>query len=264
MSSSAAGATAAGTHTLHSVGFKYSKSANCSRLNTLRTYTGSGATDIRLRPWQDGLLRRDTLNMTSPTLTQIRHWVFDMDGTLTVGVHDFPAIRRHLEIPEGADILHHLETLPAAERDARHAWLLEHERELAMRSTAATGAIELIQTLGERGCRLGILTRNAKALAHITLEAIGLADCFAPDDVLGRDEAPPKPHPGGLDHFIRRWNVTPAALVMVGDSHIDMACGRAAGAQTVLVNAPQARETRDADWHLADCRALAKRLVNGS
>ncbi|MGM8851790.1 HAD family hydrolase [Salinicola halophyticus] len=198
------------------------------------------------------------------TLDTLTHWVFDMDGTLTVGVHDFPAIRRHLEIPDGADILHHLETLPAAERDAKHAWLLEHERELAMRSTAAPGAIELVQALVERGCRLGILTRNAKELAHITLEAIGLDDCFAPDDVLGRDEAPPKPHPGGLERFIQRWKVAPSDLVMVGDSQLDMACGRAAGARTVLVNVSDNRWPALTDWHLADCRALAKRLVNDS
>ncbi|MGM8930501.1 HAD family hydrolase [Salinicola halophyticus] len=198
------------------------------------------------------------------TLATLTHWVFDMDGTLTVGVHDFPAIRRHLEIPDGADILHHLETLPVAERDAKHAWLLEHERELATRSTAATGAIELVQALGERGCRLGILTRNAKELAHITLEAIGLDDCFAPDDVLGRDEAPPKPHPGGLEHFSRRWNVAAPELVMVGDSPIDLECGRAAGTRTVLVNVSDNRWPALTDWHLADCRALAKRLVNDS
>ncbi|WP_245392575.1 HAD family hydrolase [Salinicola halimionae] len=194
------------------------------------------------------------------TLKTLTHWVFDMDGTLTVGVHDFPAIRRHLDIPDGADILHHLETLPTTERDAKHAWLLEHERELAMRSTAATGAIELVQSLCQRGCRLGILTRNAKELAHITLEAIGLDDCFAPDDVLGRDEAPPKPHPGGLDHFIQRWQIAPSEVVMVGDSQLDMACGQAAGTLTVLINAPDAGEMAGADWRLEDCRALARKL----
>ena len=29
-------------------------------------------------------------------LKDIRHWVFDMDGTLTVAVHDFAEIRRAL------------------------------------------------------------------------------------------------------------------------------------------------------------------------
>lgn len=200
--------------------------------------------------------------MTHQELKSIRHWVFDMDGTLTVGVHDFPAIRRELEIPDSADILHHLETLPAAEREAKHAWLLEHERELALRSTSATGAIELVLALHRRGCRLGILTRNAKELAHLTLAAIGLDTCFEDDDVLGRDEAPPKPHPGGLDHFIGKWQVAPTHVVMVGDSHLDMTCGRAAGTRTVLVNVPPLPDMTDVDCRFDDCQALARRIAD--
>lgn len=55
-------------------------------------------------------------------LADIRHWVFDMDGTLTRAVHDFPAIRRALDIPEQDDILLHLAALPEAEAAAKHAW----------------------------------------------------------------------------------------------------------------------------------------------
>ncbi|KPW40478.1 hypothetical protein ALO66_05453, partial [Pseudomonas coronafaciens pv. atropurpurea] len=57
------------------------------------------------------------------TLDGIRHWVFDMDGTLTVPVHDFAAIKRELDIPQDHDILGHLAALPAEESAAKHAWL---------------------------------------------------------------------------------------------------------------------------------------------
>jgi phosphoglycolate phosphatase-like HAD superfamily hydrolase len=113
------------------------------------------------------------------TLAAIDHWVFDMDGTLTVAAHDFAAIRRALAIPAEDDILQHLAALPAEEGAAKHAWLLEHERELALASRAAPGAVALVRALKARGCRLGILTRNARELAFVTLEAIGIADCFA-------------------------------------------------------------------------------------
>ena len=33
------------------------------------------------------------------SLAEVRHWVFDMDGTLTVAVHDFAAIRVALGDP---------------------------------------------------------------------------------------------------------------------------------------------------------------------
>lgn len=125
------------------------------------------------------------------SLKDVKHWVFDMDGTLTVAVHDFVAIRVALDIPPQDDILTHLAALPADEAAAKHAWLLDHERELALGSVAAPGAVELVRDLAGRGYRLGILTRNARELAHVTLQAIGLADCFAVQDVLGRDDAPP-------------------------------------------------------------------------
>lgn len=127
------------------------------------------------------------------SLGDIRHWVFDMDGTLTVAVHDFAAIREALDIPSEHDILTHLAALPAAEAAAKHAWLLEHERDLAIASKAADGAVELVRELARRDCRLAILTRNARELAHVTLEAIGLADCFPVEHILGRDEAAPSP-----------------------------------------------------------------------
>ena len=49
------------------------------------------------------------------SLADVRHWVFDMDGTLTVAVHDFAAIRVALAIPAEDDILTHLAALPADE-----------------------------------------------------------------------------------------------------------------------------------------------------
>ncbi|WP_449431070.1 HAD family hydrolase [Pseudomonas putida] len=189
-------------------------------------------------------------------LGQVRNWVFDMDGTLTVAVHDFAAIREALEIPAEHDILTHLAALPAEQAAAKHAWLLEHERDLAIASTAAIGAVELVRELAERGCRLGILTRNARELAHVTLEAIGLADCFAVEHILGRDEAAPKPSPDGLLKIAQAWGVAPNELVMVGDYRFDLDCGRAAGARTVLVNLPDNPWPQLTDWHAADCRAL--------
>jgi HAD superfamily hydrolase (TIGR01509 family) len=139
--------------------------------------------------------------------------------------------------------------------------LLEHERDLALGSRPAPGAVELVRELAGRGYRLGILTRNARELAHVTLEAIGLADCFAAEDVLGRDEAPPKPHPGGLLKLAHAWDVAPSELVMVGDYRFDLDCGRAAGARTVLVNLPDNPWPELTDWHAQDCVALRQMLL---
>lgn len=193
-------------------------------------------------------------------LREARYWVFDMDGTLTLAVHDFPAIKRALGIPEEDDILHHLAALPADEAAAKHAWLLEHERELAVASRPAPGAIELVRELSERGCQLGILTRNAHELALLTLQAIGLDGCFARADILGRDEAPPKPHPGGLLHLAQRWAVAAQELVMVGDYRFDLECAQAAGARGVLVNLPDNPWPELTELHAQDCAQLLAQL----
>jgi HAD superfamily hydrolase (TIGR01509 family) len=189
-------------------------------------------------------------------LTDIRHWVFDMDGTLTIAAHDFGAIRAELGIPAEDDILGHLAALPAEEAAAKHAWLLAHERDVAIASRPAPGAVALVRTLAERGHRLGILTRNARELAHITLAAIGIDDCFAPEHILGRDEAAFKPDPEGLLKLATAWRVQPANMVMVGDYRFDLAAGRAAGTRTVLVNLPENPWPELTDWHAVDCEAL--------
>lgn len=194
------------------------------------------------------------------TLSSARHWVFDMDGTLTIAVHDFLAIKRALEIPLEDDILHHLAALPAEEAASKRAWLLEHERELALAAEPAPGALELLHELRDRGCQLGVLTRNAHELALITLQAVGMGDCFASEDILGRDEAPPKPDPAGLLYLADRWQVEPQALVMVGDFHFDLACAKTAGARSVLVNLPENLWPELTDLHARDCRELRQML----
>ena len=186
-------------------------------------------------------------------LAAIRHWVFDMDGTLTVAVHDFQRIKRELAIPADEDILTHLAALPAEEAAAKHAWLLAHERALAGEAQAAPGAVPLIRALHAAGCRLGVLTRNARELAQVTLQAIGIGDVFVLDDIIGRDDAEPKPSPAGLRYFVERWQVDPARVVMVGDYRFDLECGRAAGTRTMLVNTPDNPWPGMACWHLADC-----------
>ncbi|MBB4127256.1 HAD superfamily hydrolase (TIGR01509 family) [Xanthomonas translucens] len=197
------------------------------------------------------------LNAAAPgaRLRQVRHWVFDMDGTLTRAVHDFALIRRELQIPPQADILQHLAALPAHEGAAKHAWLLEHERALALEAVAAPGAPALLHALHAAGCRLAVLTRNAQELARVTLREIGVEHLFEEVSILGRDEAPPKPHPGGLQQLAARWGVAPHSLAMLGDHEYDLQCGRHAGATTVLLHADNPWPAL-ADLHFADCAEL--------
>ena len=162
-----------------------------------------------------------------------RHWVFDMDGTLTVAAHDFDAIRAELGLPPGP-ILESLDAMPADEAARLHARLEVIEEGIAQRAKPQPGAASLLDHLHGAGARLGVVTRNKRRLAHITLAAAGLGAFFDPQDVLGRDEAPHKPSPAGIQLLLGSWEASPTDAVMVGDYLFDLQAGRAAGTATVL------------------------------
>jgi len=170
-----------------------------------------------------------------------RYWIFDLDGTLTVPVHDFEFIRRELDIPVSADILGHLDALSNAEAEKRYSRLQEIEWELACHAVPAQGAVEAIAGLHQSGAILGILTRNDKAIALKTLETIGMMPFFSESNVLGRREAPPKPDPAGIHLLLSGWKAEPSEAVMVGDYLFDLQAGRTAGTATVHVWRPDGK-----------------------
>lgn len=190
---------------------------------------------------------------------RIRGWIFDLDGTLTVAQHDFPAIRRELGVPADADILAYLGTLPIAERQRLNQQLDAIELRLAREVAPAPGAAELIRELHQRQVRLGILTRNLREVALASLDRIGVLDCFAQQDILGRDDALPKPAPDGIHRLLADWQLHQTEAVMVGDFRFDLEAGRAAGCHTCLV-LPENVWPELTDVHVADCTALLELL----
>ena len=125
-------------------------------------------------------------------------WIFDLDGTLTVPVHDFVAIKNELGLDPNSDILSSLAALSESERAAKNQVLMEIEVDLAKNAEAAVGGERLLNALQQRNCTLGILTRNAMECVWLSLRAIGLQGYFSPHSIIGRDEAKPKPDPDGI------------------------------------------------------------------
>jgi len=156
-----------------------------------------------------------------------------MDGTLTESLHDFPAISRTLGLPPNEPILEALATLPPDELAQKQKQLTDIEIEIAHQATPQPGAADLLSSLKADGKRIGILTRNTKAIAHITLQACGLDHFFHPDDILGRSCCPPKPKPDGILQLLTRWSLTPATAVMTGDHKFDLLTAKNAGAAAV-------------------------------
>ncbi|MBL8896078.1 MAG: HAD family hydrolase [Planctomycetes bacterium] len=166
-------------------------------------------------------------------LLELRFWIFDLDGTLTVPTHDFDELRAELELPAGRGILEALSELPAEIAAERHQRLVLWERRHAERARPQPGAAELLAELARRGARRGILTRNTHANACLTLEACGIAAFFAPSEVLGREAAAAKPSPDGVNHLLRRWEAPPREALIAGDYLFDLQAGRAAGIRTL-------------------------------
>ncbi len=162
-----------------------------------------------------------------------RAWIFDLDGTLTVPMHDFAGFKRSVGLPVELDILAGIARRPEAERAALFAAVKDWEQSLIDRARPAPGAEALLASLSGP---VGVVTRNTREGALHTLEVIGLLRWFRPEDVLGRGCAAPKPSPDALLRLLHCWGVPPGEAVMVGDYVDDLRAGRAAGTATVWVD----------------------------
>lgn len=177
--------------------------------------------------------------------------LFDLDGTLVRTFIDFPAMRRAiqecardryqatgtvLQNSDSLDIIRQtLQALPPQLRDeARHdlyAILEEHEEIGCAQPEAISGATELLRELRERGCGIGIVTRNARRIAATLCQRVAIdADVI----VAREDTLSYKPDPEPLRVACARLRVDPKHTAMVGDLWADVAAGKAAGCAATI------------------------------
>ncbi len=165
-----------------------------------------------------------------------QHWIFDMDGTLTVGVHDFVMMRRELGMADDAPILETLANMPADEAAPLWDKVNEFEHHFASLAKPMPGALELLQNLQSRGVKMGIITRNLHTVAQQTLRTCGLEEFFLEPYILDRDSCTPKPSPAGLEYLMQAWQAQQQDTVMVGDFLYDLQAGKAAGVATIHID----------------------------
>ena len=171
------------------------------------------------------------------------HWIFDLDGTLTVSAHDFEHIRDELGLAPETPILEALRAMPEDEAAPLWEQLNELEFYYAGKASVMQGAAELLQRLHDDGRQLAILTRNTMPVVQQTLEACRLAHFFPVEHILDRDACIPKPSPDGVRRLLEFWHADPDDSVMVGDFLYDLEAGKGAGVLTVHVDTRGA-----ADW----------------
>ena len=166
-------------------------------------------------------------------LKEKKYWLFDMDGTLTHAMHDFDAMRATLDLPVGVPILEALAAMEPTLAAQKHRELDAMELRMAADATAQPGSTELLQHLKKNDASLGIVTRNGREIADVTLRACGLDSFFDAESIISRDCCTAKPDPAGVHLLLSRWQADASHAIMVGDYVFDLQAGHSAGTTTV-------------------------------
>ena len=81
---------------------------------------------------------------------------------------------------------------------------------------------------------MGIFTGKGTTSTIISLKAIGIYYLF--DLIItGDDVAEHKPSPEGIEIFLKKFNLNPQKVLMVGDAHVDVLSARNAGVHVASV-----------------------------
>jgi len=176
------------------------------------------------------------INTEKIDLSKKTAWIFDMDGTLTLPIHDFEYIKQVLGVPENKDIIGYMQSLTGEQYSDACQKLVHIELDLAAKAQPAPGLYQLLEALQKKEVFMGILTRNEQDIAIKTLEQIQIRQYFNGDAIIGRNDAVPKPDPDGINQLLKLWKKSPEEAVMVGDYIYDLETGNNAGTNTILIN----------------------------
>lgn len=179
--------------------------------------------------------------------------IFDLDGTLTVPMLDFDAIRAEIGLPPGP-ILESLAGLADGPRAQALKVLERHERAAAEHAILHNGAAATLHTIRERRYPIAVLTRNARRWTELVIARHSLTV----DALRTRDDGVIKPSPEPIHALCRETQCDPSASWMVGDHLFDLQSGRSAGCRTVLMigDRPPPEYANQADHLITDLAEL--------
>lgn len=182
--------------------------------------------------------------------------LFDMDGTLTQPMLDFPLIKQQMGIGQRPI----LEALAEMNEDARqNALKILHgyEDNAAANSTLNPGCHELLSLLASHNIARAIITRNSIKSTRTVLALHQLQFQV----LITRENGKYKPDPSPLLEACRQLSVDCAKTWMVGDGQYDVEAGRAAGAQSVWISHGRTREfSAEPDLTVVDLIELTRVL----
>jgi HAD superfamily hydrolase (TIGR01549 family) len=184
--------------------------------------------------------------------------LFDMDGTLTEPMLDFPAIKAEMGIGT-RPILEALAEMNDAQRERAHAILHRHEEIAAANSTLNPGCEPLLHWIEAQQIPLALITRNSRRSVDVVLERHGLKI----DVLVTRDDGIFKPDPRPLLLACQRLGVSNIADAwMIGDGRYDVEAGLAARMKTVWLSHARSRDFPAQPWKsVSDLHELLNVLV---
>lgn len=157
--------------------------------------------------------------------------LFDMDGTLTEPMLDFPLIKSQMGIGD-RPILESLERMSPADRQIAEAVLHRHEDQAAQTCRLNPGCQSLLRWLDVQRIPRAIITRNRRSCARIVLDRHRLSF----DILITREDGLFKPDPHPLLTACEQLHIHPAMAWMVGDGHYDIAAARRAGIPSIWLS----------------------------
>lgn len=176
--------------------------------------------------------------------------VFDLDGTLVDSRGDLAdsvnemlarmGLARHPDplvwsfVGEGAEKLIRRALGPAHQDrypEAAPLWREEYGARLLRKTRLYPGIAAL---LAGPPARRAVLTNKPGGFARAIVEGLGIAGAF--ERVIGGDEGPRKPDPANLLALCAQLGAPPARTLLVGDSPVDVATGKAAGVPVCAVS----------------------------
>lgn len=189
--------------------------------------------------------------------------LFDMDGTLTEPMLDFPRIKAEMGIGN-RPILEALAELESAAREAAMAVLCRHEAHAADNSVLNPGCRELLHWLSNREIRTALITRNSRQSA----QAVVARHRLEMDVLVTREDGAFKPDPRPLHLACSKLAVNPTSAWMVGDGQYDVEAGIAAGIKTVWISHGRPRPFAAVPWRdvrdLIELRRLLEAAAGAS
>jgi HAD superfamily hydrolase (TIGR01549 family) len=111
----------------------------------------------------------------------------------------------------------------------------KYELEAAKTTSLLPGALETLKNLKKMNLKIGLCTINSKKSANFILKRFGIAEFF--DAITPRDNVSyVKPNIEHLEATLKALNAKPEDTIIVGDSRIDVKCGREL--KTIAVGLP--------------------------